>query len=643
MILYTKLHNMELIKPVEKGRRIDLRQRLYLLGVMAVDALILIISPFIALYLRFDEVSNSDYLDSMIYYMPVLLSIQFIAFFLFHLYHRVWKYAGISELFAIVGGVVTGQAAMFLLAQSGGILIPRSLYILCGILNIAMVGGIRLSIRIASNKCMECLGSNEKVLIFGAGDVGSWIVKEIRAHYGANKKIVGFIDDDPGKLGRIMNGVKVIGGRCEIEKIVRQQGVDEIIVAIPSARSMLVREIVKMCRATRCKVKIVPALHELIDGMVTLRQLRDVNLEDLLRREPVKLDVTLMRVHLRQKRVLITGAGGSIGSEISRQVAKLSPAKIFLLGKSENNIFEIERELIRQYPHLEIEPIIADVRDEKRIRSIFSERRPEIVFHAAAHKHVPLMESQPVEAVQNNIFGTLVVARAAMSVEAESFVMISTDKAINPSSVMGVTKRVAEMVICSMNGKSSTKFSAVRFGNVLGSRGSVLQLFRKQIARGEAITITHPDMCRYFMTIPEASQLVLQASAMAHGGEVFVLDMGEPIKILDLACNLIELTGLTPHKDIKIEYTGLRPGEKLFEEILSAEEGSAATKHEKIFVANLKKVDEEKLYEGLNALKNIDDADKIVHFLAKLVPTYQGSRVRRLRLIEGKVIPEEAL
>ncbi len=629
-----------------------MRQRLTRLGMMAIDALILIMSPFVALYLRFDDVANSVYLDRIIYYMPVLLAVQFVAFFGFNLYRRVWKYAGINEIFAIVGAVFTGQASLYLLAQTGGVTIPRSLYILCGILNIILVGGVRLSVRITSNKSLKFRGTPEKVLIFGAGDVGSWIIKEMRAHYGANKKIVGFIDDDPAKMGRILDGVTVLGGRYDIEKIVTQQGVTEIIVAIPSARSILVREIVKMCRATPCKVKIVPALHEVIDGMVTLRQLRDVNLEDLLRREPVRLDVAQMRVHLRQKRILITGAGGSIGSEICRQVAKLLPAQIYLLGKSENNIFEIERELQSQYPHLEIEPIIADVRDEKRIRSIFSERRPEIVFHAAAHKHVPLMESQPVEAVQNNIFGTMVVAKAAMAVEAECFVMVSTDKAINPSSVMGVTKRVAEMVICSMNGKSSTKFAAVRFGNVLGSRGSVVQLFRKQIARGEAITITHPDMCRYFMTIPEASQLVLQAGAMANGGEVFVLDMGEPIKIVDLACNLVELTGLTPYTDIKIEYTGLRPGEKLFEEILSAEEGSTATKHEKIYVANLKKVDEEKLNEALNNLKTMEDPDKIINVLARLVPTYQGSRVRRLRVVEGKeislvpekkAIPEEAL
>lgn len=628
-----------------------MRRKLRRMALIAADALILAASPFIALFLRFEEVAGNTYFDSVVRYIPAILIVQFLAFFLFNLYRRVWKYAGIHELTALIGGVLAGQGSLFLLAQAAGVAMPRSLFLLCSILNIVMVGGVRLAVRIASTKSLQPMGAPQKVLIFGAGDVGSWIVKEIRAHYGSNKKIVGFVDDDPEKQGRIIDGVEVVGKRYDIERIVEQSGASEIIVAIPSARSILVREIVKMCRDTKCKVQIVPALHEVIDGMVTLRQLRDVNLEDLLHREPIRLDVALMRGQLRQKRVLITGAGGSIGSEISRQVARMTPRKLYLLGKSENNIFDIERELQNQYPLLEIEPIIADVRDEKRIRNLFAERLPEIVFHAAAHKHVPLMESQPVEAVQNNIFGTLVVARAAMTVDAESFVMVSTDKAVNPSSVMGVTKRVAEMVICTMNGKSATKFSAVRFGNVLGSRGSVVQTFRKQIARGEAITITHPDMCRYFMTIPEASQLVLQASAMAAGGEVFVLDMGEPIRIVDLACNLIELTGMTPYKDIKIEYTGLRPGEKLFEELLSAEEGSSATKHEKIYVANLRKIDEDKLNEGLSALKNTDDPDKIVNILSRLVPTYQSPRIRRLRVIDGKevapfeerIVPEEAL
>lgn len=628
-----------------------MKRRFASLGMAAVDVLIFSVSPFIALMLRFEGIVEGVYLDNVVFHLPVVVVVQLAAAYSFLLYRRDWKFAGIHDLASIIGTVVMGQTVLFAFSVVGNVAIPRSLFVLCAILNITLIGVVRLSVRLAFDRKQKSCDRTERVLILGAGNVGMGIVREIRAHYGGNKKIVGFVDDDPAKSGQILNGVKVLGGRDDIGRIVVQQNVDEIIVAIPSARSALVRQIVNTCRKTNCKVKIVPSVHELIDGMVTLRQLRDVNLDDLLRRQPVKQDIGLLRQQLTQKKILVTGAGGSIGSEICRQIARLSPAKLFLLGKSENNIFEIERELTRQYPHLEIVPIIADVRDEKRIRSIFAEARPEIVFHAAAHKHVPLMESQPVEAVQNNIFGTLVVAKAAIAAKVDCFVMISTDKAINPSSVMGVTKRVAEMIICSLNGKSNTKFAAVRFGNVLGSRGSVVQSFRKQIARGESLTVTHPDMCRYFMTIPEASQLVLQAGAMAKGGEVFVLDMGEPIKIVDLAVKLIELTGLIPNQDIKIEFTGLRPGEKMFEELLSAEEGSTATKHEKIYVANLKKVDEDKLNETLNYLKLLEDPDKIINVLARLVPTYQSPRIRRLRVVEGKEpsisfesqpLPEEA-
>ena len=606
------------------------------IGLAFIDAVGLSIAPFIALFLRFDGAIDSRYIATVMNYLPVIVVTQLAAFYAFHLYLRMWKYAGLFDLISIVGATTMGLTALFVFAQAGSVVLPRTIYVLCGILNVLMVGGTRLMVRLYSNRCRNHCEKTGNVLIVGAGDVGAGIAKEIRSHYGDRKKIIGFIDDDVAKVGCLINGVPILGGRYDIEKIVTHHRIKEIIVAIPSARSLLVREIVNACKKTKCDIKIVPAVHEMIDGRVTMRQLRDVKLEDLLKRESVKLDSRLSEMQFRQKRVLVTGAGGSIGSEICRQIAKFSPSKLFLLGKSENNIFEIERELLQQYPHLEIEAIIADVRDEKRIRSVFADRCPQIVFHAAAHKHVPLMESQPVEAVQNNIFGTLTIAKAASDFKAEAFVMVSTDKAINPSSVMGVTKRVAEMIICSMNGKSITKFSAVRFGNVLGSRGSVVQLFRKQIARGEAITVTHPDMCRYFMTIPEASQLVLQAGAMAQGGEVFVLDMGQPIKIVDLACKLIELSGLKPYKDIQIEFTGLRPGEKLYEEILSAEEGSTATKHEKIYVAKLRKVDEEKLLEALMALKPLEDADKIINILAKLVPTYQGSRVRRLRVVEGK-------
>ncbi|MDR3591512.1 MAG: nucleoside-diphosphate sugar epimerase/dehydratase [Negativicutes bacterium] len=614
-----------------------MRRYLFLASQMTADTVILVMAPFIALYLRFEGVTDGVYFQQLVLYLPVIVGVQLLIFNAFRLYRRLWEYAGIYELVAIVGASVSGTIVLLILAIAGGVNMPRSLYLLNAVLTIVMVGAVRLAIRQAYHHRNELLTAfrGERVLIVGAGSAGIAIVKEIRGHSDTNRKIVGFIDDNPAKRGKILNGVKVLGGKGDIKSIVVERQVQEIIVAVPSASSKQVREIIQLCRETKCRVKIVPSLREVLDGMVTMRQLRDIKIEDLLGREPVRLDTTLMSACLAHRRVLVTGAGGSIGSELCRKIAALFPAKLYLLGKSENNIFEIERELRAQHGHLEIVPIIADICDEKRIRKLFGELQPEIVFHAAAHKHVPLMEAQPAEAVRNNIFGTRNVAEAAVAAGVDRFVMISSDKAVNPTSIMGVTKRVAEMICCGMNGKGETKFAAVRFGNVLGSRGSVVPLFRRLIARGKTIPITHPEMRRFFMTIPEAAQLVLQAGAMAQGGEVFVLDMGEPVKILDLACRLIELTGLTPYKDIPIEFTGLRPGEKLFEELLTAEEGSLATKHEKIYVANLKRVDEKKLHEALAFLKNADDTDKIVASLSKMVPTYQSPRIERLRVVDG--------
>ncbi len=594
-------------------------------ALMVTDALIVALTPFIALYIRFEGTIEASYYATLVDFVPVIVVVQVVLFYLFHLYQRLWRYAGINELFTIAGAVAIGSILLAIVAYGSHIVLPRSMYFLSGILNIACIGLSRILLRIAyhrhHHRCKQCT----RTLIVGAGDCGAGIAKEIKDHYGKSKEIVGFIDDDPAKIGQRLLGEKVLGNREAIHQIVETNNVQEIIIAIPSANGTLVREIVQACRQTKCSVKVVPAIHEVLDGMVTMRQLRDVNLEDLLRRDPVKLDQSLVAEYLAGKCVLVTGAGGSIGSELCRQIARMEPQKLILLGKSENNIWDIQRELSWDYPKLSTEAIIANVCDERRIRNVFARFRPKVIFHAAAHKHVPLMEDQPDEAVKNNIFGTKTVAEAAAWVDVDRFVMISTDKAVNPTSIMGATKRIAEMIICGMNTKTNKKFVAVRFGNVLGSRGSVIPLFRKQIVKGGPVTVTHPDMQRYFMTIPEAAQLVLQAGAMAQGGEVFVLDMGKPIRILDMACDLIELTGLVPHKDIKIEFTGLRPGEKLFEEFLTAEEGSTSTKHEKIYVANLKTVDPQKLSDGLAMLSATDDPEKIPGLLAKLIPTYVQS------------------
>ncbi|MBP1763000.1 MAG: pglF 1 [Firmicutes bacterium] len=591
-------------------------------ALMITDAAIVALTPFVALYIRFEGNIEPSFYATLVDFVPVVVVVQMILLYLFRLYRRLWRYAGINELFSIVGSVTLGSVMLAIIAYGMGIILPRSMFLLSGILNIACIGLSRICVRLVYHWHRKRYKQCSNVLIVGAGDVGASIAKEIKDHYGSSKKIIGFIDDDPAKIGHFLLGEKVLGNRDAIHPLVAQHHVQEIIIAIPSANGTLVREIVQVCRQTKCSVKVVPAVYEILDGMVTMRQLRDVNLEDLLRRDPVRLDTSLVSKYLADKRILVTGAGGSIGSELCRQIAKMAPRQLILLGKSENNICDIQRELQWDYPKLRTEAIIANVCDEKRINTIFARFYPQVVFHAAAHKHVPLMETQPDEAVKNNIFGTKVVAEAAVKADVERFVMISTDKAVNPTSIMGATKRVAEMIICGMNTKPQNKFMAVRFGNVLGSRGSVIPLFRKQIVRGGPVTITHPDMQRYFMTIPEAAQLVLQAGAMAQGGEVFILDMGKPIRILDMACDLIELTGLVPYKDIKIEFTGLRPGEKLFEEILTAEEGSNSTKHEKIYVANLRAVDPQKLNDGLTMLRATDEPEKISSILCKLIPTF---------------------
>lgn len=563
--------------------------------------------------------------------MPLAVAIYLISFYLFKLYGRIWRYASATELIAIVMANIAASTAWYFISLYIGAVLPRSLYVFTGLLLIFFIGGSRLSLRFYSYimnkpKYRQIQRKKNKVLIIGAGDAGAMLLREIERYHIANRQVVGFIDDDKNKTGKILLGVKVLGTRNELVKIAAEKGIDEIIIAMPSVKGKEIKAIINICKETNCKLTILPGLYEIIEGKVSISQLRPVDIEDLLGRDPVKLDTTAVKEYLAGKIVLITGAGGSIGSEIVRQVAKMQPKKLLLLGKGENSIYEITQEMKIEYPQLKTVPIIADVRDKERINAIMDYFKPQVVFHAAAHKHVPLMEYQPAEAVRNNILGTKVVADAAAAHNVETFVMISTDKAVNPTSVMGCTKRVAEMYVQSMNKNSNTRFVAVRFGNVLGSRGSVIPLFKKQIAKGGPVTVTHADMKRYFMTIPEASQLVLQAGAMAKGGEVFVLDMGEPVRIYDLAKDLITLSGLIPDKDIEIKITGLRPGEKLFEELLSAEDGTEKTTHRKIFTARIKEIDKAELDKQIAEIAEITDGDKVVAALQKIVPTYTPNR-----------------
>lgn len=610
-----------------------MRQKLITGSLVLLDTIIITVAPYLALLLRFEGVVGSRQYQMVYEYLPGIILIRLLTFYFFGLYNRLWRYASIHELLAITSAVTVSSVLIFIYMFGMGSKLPRSIPIITWLIVLALVGLSRLFFRVLYMLRNTRKASCSKVLIIGAGDAGAMIARELRQRFYDTKNLIGFIDDDRSKIKNKLFGVPVLGTRDDLSEVVCKYSVAEIIIAIPSANGERLREIFKACRETKCTVKTVPGLYEIIDGQVTVDQLRNIDLEDILRREPVKLDLGQIAGYLTGKRVLITGAGGSIGSELCRQIARMSPSQITLVGKGENSIYEIHQELITKFPNLTIEPVIADVRDKHRIFNIFSRVQPQVVFHAAAHKHVPLMEAQPAEAVRNNIFGTQTVAEAADRANAEKFVLISTDKAVNPTSVMGATKRVAEMIIQNMNRISNTSFVAVRFGNVLGSRGSVIPLFKKQILKGGPVTITHPDMKRYFMTIPEASQLVLQAGALATGGEVFVLDMGEPVRIVDMATDLIELSGLEMGKDIEIKFTGLRPGEKLFEELLTAEEGTTSTKHEKIYVANLRAVDEKIMLQTLQNLKAEQSSNEIIHILTTLIPTYKHARTQYCEIV----------
>lgn len=470
-----------------------------------------------------------------------------------------------------------------------------------------------------------------RVLIIGAGCAGEMVVKELEKNPQLNKKAVAIIDDDITRIGDQVSGVDIVGTRNSILKIVKLYKIDEIIFSIANISKKGKKEIIDICKNTNCKIKTIPGIYEIIDGKVDIKQVRDVEIEDLLGREPIEVDFNLMGSYIQDSTILVTGAGGSIGSELCRQIANIRPKKLIMLDNYENNLYSIQQELIRKYgDSIKMIAVVASIREQKRIEKIFDKYRPEVVFHAAAHKHVPLMENSPGEAIKNNIFGTLNVAMLSSKYNVKRFLLISTDKAVNPTNVMGATKRAAEMIIQSLNEESKTEFVAVRFGNVLGSNGSVIPLFKKQIEEGGPVTVTHPKIIRYFMTIEEAVGLVIQAGGMAKGGEIFVLDMGEPVKILDLAKNLIRLSGFEPDVDIKIVFTGLRPGEKLYEELLMSEEGLLDTKHKKIFIGRPIDFDKNDLQKYLIELRNIvleEDDELMEQAMKNLVPTFISPEV----------------
>jgi FlaA1/EpsC-like NDP-sugar epimerase len=616
------------------------------------DTICISIAYILGLLLRFEF--NVDSLQFIGYFSVYLNNwlwiglIKLAVFWLMGLYKSLWRYASTEELVKIFFGCIIANAMAITFMELSRQTLPRSVYIMAGMFDILSIGGIRFIYRMVRNikrpgkfnlyngkklkeiSLGDLSGKEKRIMLVGAGDAGAAMIKELRQERSQRQRIVVAVDDNKNKHGQSIAGVKIAGDRSDIPHLCRKYFIDEIIIAIPTASKRAVKEILEECHKTKCKIKIVPALIDLINEKVSVKALRDVDIQDLLGRDPVQVNLKEISSYLEGKIVLVTGGGGSIGSELCRQVAKFNPRRLIALDIYENSVFELANELKDKFPHLEIEVAIGSIRDRIRMDEIFNKYKPHVVFHAAAHKHVPLMENNPKEAIVNNIMGTKNMIDLAEKYVADKFVLISTDKAVNPTNVMGATKRIAEMLLQEKSAASKTNFSAVRFGNVLGSNGSVIPTFRRQIAKGGPVTVTHPDITRYFMTIPEAVQLVIQAGAMATGGEIFILDMGEPVKIMDLAQNVIRLSGLEPYDDIDIEITGLRPGEKLYEELLMAEEGIKETTHNKIYVGHpvpptpglwdLLQTDGG-LEAGISAVRTMSD-QQTKEWLHKIVPNY---------------------
>jgi len=585
----------------------------------------------LAFQLRFDFRVPADAWALFIKLITPLLIIKMVVFWKMGLNHGWWKYVSLPDVIDIgkANVIATALFVLYIVVVHGLEGVPRSVIILDSILCVLLSCGVRFATRAYRENFFPISfqpdGNAKSVLIVGAGYAGQMIVREMRTNPSLSLSVIGYIDDDPEKQGRRFQGLPVLGSQKDMARICQWHAIEEIIIAIPSATGKQVRAIVDCCQKARVKFKTLPGVGELIDGKVTIQQIKDVDMEDLLGREPVRLDVENIRSYLEGKRILITGAAGSIGSEICRQVARFQPAKMVLLDKAETPLFFLEKELLERFPHLHVSAIIGDVRARTHTTSVFDDFLPEVVFHAAAYKHVPMMEMNPEAAINNNVRGTKIVADAAHYYGVKHFVMISTDKAVNPTNIMGASKRAAELYVQTLARTSKTSFVTVRFGNVLGSNGSVIPIFKEQIQKGGPVTVTHPEVIRYFMTIPEATQLVLQAGAMGKGGEIFLLDMGEPVKIVTLAEEMIRLSGLRPHEDIEITFSGLRPGEKLFEELLLAGEGIQPTAHEKIMVAraefrewSLLNRQIEDLYKAAMML----DTRTLISILMDIVPEY---------------------
>ena len=611
-----------------KKDRIQLLVRRFFL--FLTDTFLLNACVYLSLIMRFDVgiVSIepqyiSNYVENMLPYTVMSLLI----FWLFRLYHSLWQYASIAEVYRIAEACITVEVVHFLSNKIMGNMLPRSCYFNAAIYLIIAICASRFMyrmIRTVLNKYRNIKTSNN-VMIIGAGEATNVIMREIQnSSYLANSNIACIIDDDRRKVGKYIRGVKVIGTRDKIKEAAKLYDIDEIIFAIPSASNEVKRDILNICKETDCILKILPGVYQMVDGEINVNSIRNVDVLDLLGRDPIEVDIESIMGYVKDKVIMVTGGGGSIGSELCRQLVSHKPKQLIIFDIYENNAYDIQQELKINYPDANVVTLIGSIRNVSRLESVFAQYKPDIVYHAAAHKHVPLMEVSPDEAVKNNVVGTWNVARMADKYGVKKFVMISTDKAVNPTNVMGATKRICEMIVQTYNEISKTDFVAVRFGNVLGSNGSVIPLFKRQIEAGGPVTVTDPNIIRYFMTIPEAVSLVLQAGAYAKGGEIFILDMGEPVKIDDLAKNLIRLSGYTLGVNMEIKYTGLRPGEKLYEELLMKEEGLQETDNKLIHIGKPIEFDKENFFDNLEKLKEeaYSETGNIRESLKKVVDTY---------------------
>ncbi len=622
------------------GQRLMLNYRRAL--VVAVHLGLWTLSLLGSFLLRFEFSIPDEYFPILYVWVVALLTIRSVCFASFGMFSGMWRYTGARDLVSLFKAATLSTLVFAAFLLLGGqrvfsrstVVFPRSIFFIDWMVTTVLVGGLRFGIRtlwhLASQSATARNSSDRprRILVVGAGNAGEMLVREMLKSHTTRYDPVAFVDDDARKMGQRIHGIPVVGAVAQVAEIARAREVEEVVVAVPSASGREMRRVLEACKTAGVPIRTIPGMDQVIDGSVTVSQLRNVAIEDLLGREPVTLDARSISDFLTGRVVMVTGAGGSIGSELCRQIARYRPAQLLLVERAENALFEIHRELIRRFPEVNIVACVADVCDRSRVESLFRTHRPFAVLHAAAHKHVPMMEMNPGEAVKNNVGGTRLLADMAALYDAKHFVLISTDKAVNPTSVMGATKRVAELYVQALSGRSKTRFVAVRFGNVLGSAGSVIPIFREQIAAGGPVTVTHPEMRRYFMTIPEASQLVLQAGAMGKGGEIFVLDMGEPVKIVDLARDLITLSGLRPDHDIEIQFSGVRPGEKLFEELNSVDEQADKTLHPKIFVGRLQAPRFEEVVEGIAGLTSAAEspsAETVISAMRRLVPEIQRS------------------